>query len=486
MKGWLKGVLAIEWLLPACVLLLVLLAGSRLLYLSAQQHAAGARRAAVAVAAAYAERLEPVLCALADAADPAAERSADAAFCGDAGTLSPLAAAHAFQMTLDDEVQDPRNAPAALASGIAQEWRSIEAHAIPGSALLGPVRIGSQWFLAVRMPLAQANGWSVSYAAMDEMLAAAHVSDLIKRGYDFELSQYEPRSSQARIFSTSSATPLTDTIDARPRLPVAAAIPESYLKLAIRLRGGWYPVTLLTSEVALLGFLAWLLAFGTHDLQHALRRSGDALAAARRRLHTANQKLAAEMRERATLQQHFEHARFHDAFTGLPNRRYFMDQLDRALRELRARQRQRIAVILIDIARFKLVNDMLGHAAGDELMMQAALRFEKSAAIGQGVLARWGADQFAVLLLDVGSAEAALLAAGALQEGIRAPIELRRHRLAVSAAVGVTCLDSGQRLAEEVVREADLALSTAKRHPTDKLALYAPTMAGQAASLVSL
>jgi diguanylate cyclase (GGDEF)-like protein len=486
-KGWLRRALSVEWLPTMAVLLLILVAGSRLIYLSVQQHAAGAREAAVAVAAAYAGKIEPVLRALADAADQQAAAASRSTVRRDAvATSAPLAAAHAFLMTSDDEVQDARGAPAALASGVAQEWRSAETHATPGAALLGPIRIGSQWFFAVRAPLAQSKGWAVAYAPVDELLAAGRVSALIDQGYDFELSQFEPRSARARIFSSSSAVPLTDTIDARLRLPAPAVIPQSYLTLAIRLRGGWYPVTLLTSEVALLGFLAWLLAFGTHDLGHALRRSSDALAAARRRLHSTNQRLAAEMRERVTLQQNFEHARFHDAFTGLPNRRYFMDQVDRALRDVRTRQRQRIAVILIDIARFKLVNDMLGHTAGDELMVQAARRFEKSVAISEGILARWGGDQFAVLLLDVSSAEAALLAAGALQEEIRAPIELRRHRLVVSAALGVTCVDSGQRRAEDVVREADLALSAAKRHPTDKLALYAPTMAGQAASLVSL
>ncbi len=482
MKGWLRRAFGIEWLPAAAVFLLVLVAGSRLIYLSVHQHAAAARAAAVAVAVDYAAKIEPVLRALAETADPQAAVPSESA-----ATPVLLPAARAFLMTSDAEVQDARDAPAALASGIAQEWRSPQAaRTAPGTALLGPIRIGSQWFFAVRVPLARSSGWSVAYASVDELLAASRVSKLIGQGYDFELSQFEPRSALTRIFSSSSAAPLTDTVDARLRLPIPAVTAQSYLKLAIRLRGGWYPVTLLTSEIALLGFLAWLLAFGTHEFGHALRRSGEALTSARRRLHTTHQKLAAEMRERLALQETFDHARFHDAFTGLPNRRYFMDQVDRALRDVRTRQRQRIAVILIDISRFKLVNDMLGHTAGDELMVQAARRFEKSVAISEGVLARWGGDQFAVLLLDVDSAQAAMLAAGALQEEIRAPIELRRHRLVVSAALGVTCVESGQRRAEDILREADLALSVAKRHSTDKLALYAPTMAGQAASLVSL
>jgi diguanylate cyclase (GGDEF)-like protein len=199
-----------------------------------------------------------------------------------------------------------------------------------------------------------------------------------------------------------------------------------------------------------------------------------------------NQQLAAEMQQRLNLQETFDHARFHDAFTGLPNRRYFMDQLDRALRDMRTRRRQRLAVIIVDIVRFKLINDMLGHTAGDELMVQAARRFEKSTSAFEGVLARWGGDQFAVLILDLASPEAAQNVAGRLQEELRSPFDLRRHRLVVAANMGVTWVDSGQQRAEDIVREADIALSAAKRHEKAKIVRYAPNMAGQTANLVSL
>ena len=226
----------------------------------------------------------------------------------------------------------------------------------------------------------------------------------------------------------------------RLRLPngFQPATAGSYLQVAILPRTGWYPATELASDIGLLAFLAWLLAFGTHDLSHALQRSRAALTTARARMRTINKQLATEMQQRLSLQETFDHARFHDAFTGLPNRRYFMDQLDRALRDVRTKRRQRVAVIIVDISRFKLVNDMLGHTAGDELMVQAARRFEKSTSAFEGVLARWGGDQFAVLILDVASTEAAMGVAGLLQEELRTPFELRRHKLVVTATIGVT------------------------------------------------
>jgi diguanylate cyclase (GGDEF)-like protein len=485
------------WLPTVVVLVVVLIAGSRLFYLSVQHHAAAARETAATVASAAAGKIEPLLQRLADLAERQAASAAQLS--SNTGTPASLpsvpSAANTFWMSSDDKVVGSRPEEAATANGIASEWQSAEStHTEAGSTVLGPVRLGSQWLIAVRFPVMargpaappQLRGWSVAYADFDKLIAASHLSRLTEMSYDFALSQVESSNARSRSFVSSRTEPLTEAVSARIRLPAAAAIPGSYLEVAIRPRAGWYPATLLASEIGLLVFLAWLLAFGTHDLIHAQQRASAALAGARRRLHSINQKLAAEMQQRLNLQETFDHARFHDAFTGLPNRRYFMDQLDRALRDVRTKRRQRLAVIIVDIVRFKLINDMLGHTAGDELMVQAARRFEKSTAAVDGVLARWGGDQFAVLIRDLPSPDAALKLAERLQEELRAPFELRRHRLVVAATVGVTCVDSGQQRAEDIVREADIALSAAKRHETAKIVLYAPNMAGQTANLVSL
>jgi diguanylate cyclase (GGDEF)-like protein len=478
------------WLPTVVVLATVLIAGSRLIYLSVQHHSAVARETAAVVAAAFAKKIEPPLQQLADLAGRQAASTAQSASSTNASASigSEPPASHTFWMTADDKVLYSRPQEAATASGIASEWQAAEsARAIPGSAVLGPMRLGSQWLVAVRVPAASsAREWSAAYADFDELIAESHLARLIDMGYDFEVSQVEPRSARSRIFVSSSSEPLVDTVGARIRLPTAAAAPGSYLQVAIRPHSGWYPASLLTSEIALLAFLAWLLAFGTHDLSHALRRSRAALAASRRRQHSINQQLAAEMQRRLDLQETFDYARFHDAFTGLPNRRYFMDQLDQALRDVRTKRRARLAVIIVDIARFKLINDMLGQTAADELMVQAARRFEKSTSAFHGVLARWSGDQFALLILDLASAEAALDIAGLLQAELRSPFQLRRHQLVVGATVGITCADSGQQRAEDVVREADIALSVAKGEETAKVVLYAPNMGGQAANIVSL
>ncbi|MDB6091579.1 MAG: hypothetical protein JWN85_4363, partial [Gammaproteobacteria bacterium] len=450
------------------------------------------------VAATFARNIEPQLQKLAQLAARQATVAAQR-LSPTAGVESITPAANTFWMTPDDRVLGARSSEAATASGIASEWESAESsRPAPASAVLGPLRLGSQWLVSIRDPVvarsageieaSQTRAWSVSFGDLDEVVAKSHLARLVDMGYDFELSQIEPRSARARIFVSSRTEPLADAIGSRVRLPIghAAAIPGSYLQVAIRPRAGWYPTTQLAADIGLLAFLAWLFGFGTHDLGHALRRSRAALETSRRRLHSSHQQLATEMQKRLSLQETFDHARFHDAFTGLPNRRYFMDQLDRALRDIRTKRRQRVAVILVDIARFKLVNDMLGHTAGDELMVQAARRFEKCTAAVEGVLARWGGDQFALLLFDIVWPEAALGVGALLQRELRAPFELRRHRLVVAATLGITSADSGQQRAEDVVREADIALSVAKRHETAKMIVFTPNMAGQAADLVSL
>lgn len=327
-----------------------------------------------------------------------------------------------------------------------------------------------------------------SSAELDQLLSKLQLNRIVDPEYDFELSKVDHAGGAPRIFISSRIERLDDPIVSRIRLPdgYARDLPDGYVQLALHPKAGWYPARELAAAIALLAVVAWMLAFATHDLVHSLHRARDALSLSRRQLQSTQRKLALEIEERENLQKSFEHSRYHDAFTGLPNRRYFMDQLDRALREVRTRRRQRLAVMLINIDRFKLINDSLGHTAGDEVVVQAARRFQKATAQFEHVLARWSGDQFAMLVFDVPSADSALDLAAQLQKTLQQPFELRKHQLNVAARVGVTCIDSGLQRAEEAVREADIALSVARRHDAATAVAYQPAMGSSAASLVSL
>jgi diguanylate cyclase (GGDEF)-like protein len=483
------------WLPAAIVLAVVLIAGSRLIALSMQQHAERAREAARIEAAQLAAGIERQLQGVTDDANRQAARAIANADGLDAFAAVPPVR-NGFWLRADGTTLPSKNTPATIANSIVSEWASVSGrNGAPKPSVLGPMREGSQWIVAARVPIMQARadtgaqplGWSVVYADLDQLLSATRLGRIVDAGYDFAVVQIDLKSGSSRTFASSGTTPLDSPVVRSIRLPAGfvPAIAASDLQVAIRPRAGWYPASELATEIGVLAVLAWLLAFGTHDLTHSLRRLQERLAVSRQRQHALSARLSAEIEQRQDLQKSFDHARYHDGFTGLPNRRYFMNQLDRALREVRTRQRQRIAVVLVDITRFRLINDTLGHTAGDELMMQAARRFASATAAIDCVLARWGADQFAVLLLDVPSAESTAALAAVLQEALQAPFELRKHRLSVTASIGLTAVDSAQR-AEDVIREADIALTAAKKDETTRTVAYAPAMGGHAASLVSL
>jgi diguanylate cyclase (GGDEF)-like protein len=483
------------WLPATSVLAVVLIAGSRLIVLSMQQHAELAREAARAEATQVVASIEGQLQGVTDDANRQAARAITNSDGPDSfAAVAPVR--NGFWMAADATALPSKNTPATIANSIVSEWASVPVHSgVQRPSVLGPMREGSQWIVAARVPIVpthpdrgtQPLGWSVVYADLDQLLSATRLGRIVDAGYDFEVVQREPKSGSSRTFASSGTTPLDAPVARSIRLPAGfvPAIAGSDLQIAIRPRVGWYPTGELATEIGVLAILAWVLAFGTHDLTHSLRRLQERLSVSRQRQHALSARLSAEIEQRQDLQKSFDHARYHDGFTGLPNRRYFMNQLDRALREVRTRQRPRIAVILVDITRFRLINDTLGHTAGDELMMQAARRFANSTAAIECVLARWGGDQFAVLLLDVPSPESATALAGILQEALRAPFELRKHHLSVTASIGLTAVDSAQR-AEDVIREADIALSAAKKDENTRTVAYAPAMGGHAASLVSL
>jgi diguanylate cyclase (GGDEF)-like protein len=478
-----------QWLPAMVVAAVVVLAGARLITLNVHERTAQMRMAAQSVVARHARLIEAQLQALTDRTRGEAQRAAN--ILAD-GTRRPVPLASAipgrdtFWVTASGTVLRARDAAAAVAGALASEWPLTDT-AGRAAGLFGPVRYGSQWIVAAHaaIDLQAANGSaasgarSVGYESLDALLARARFGLLVNEGYDFELSQLDPLTHRPRVFVSSRPGTLAE--------PATSAIgPSAYLQLAVRPRTGWYPARELAAEIGLLAVLAWALAFGAQDLRQSLSRMRTALARIRRRLHTVNERLVAEIEQRQTLQKSLEHARYHDPFTGLPNRRYLMDQLDRALRELRTRRRQRIVIALIDIDRFKLINDTLGHTAGDELMLQAAQRFAKALGGSECVLARWGSDQLAMLVYEVDSVAAAHAIADELQNARQEPFALRQHRIRIGSHIGFTCIDSGLQRADDALREADIALSVAKRHQNPLSVAYTPGMGGAAVSLVSL
>jgi diguanylate cyclase (GGDEF)-like protein len=385
------------------------------------------------------------------------------------------------------------DADPSVGRALASEWAAAKGGAPAPAGLFGPVRYGSQWFVAAQAPVGlpranptTAGARAFAYVALDQLVLRAGFQRLVSDGYDYALLQEVPTSREPRRFLTSRAAVLDEPArSAVYPLGGTASPPPAFLELAIRPHAGWYPIGPLVADIAVLVVLAWGCGFVAYDLGHSVRHAQRALATARGRLSAVNARLTAEIEQHDALQKSLEHARYHDPSTGLPNRRYFMSQVDRTLRDLHARRRQSLAIVLIEIDRFSLINDTLGHTAGDDLVLQVAQRFAKVLAPTEHTLARWGDDQCVALLYDVDSAEVRVIA-DALHGTRQQPFSLRKHRVKVATRIGFTCVDRSLHRPEEALREADVALSVAKGDAGLVTVQYTPEMGGAAVSLVSL
>lgn len=178
-----------------------------------------------------------------------------------------------------------------------------------------------------------------------------------------------------------------------------------------------------------------------------------------------------------------QHAATHDVLTGLPNRFKLLDQLTRLLDEQQAAaegeaDRPGLAVILMDLDGFKQVNDTLGHAAGDEVLIAATARL-RSRARPNDVLARLGGDEFVVLCAG-GAAQAPLIAARLLT-AFEEPFTIQGHDMFLSASAGIAVADADA-TSQQVLADADIAMYRAKKTPGAAFAAFAPEMRALAES----
>ncbi|HLL65857.1 MAG TPA: EAL domain-containing protein [Micromonosporaceae bacterium] len=163
---------------------------------------------------------------------------------------------------------------------------------------------------------------------------------------------------------------------------------------------------------------------------------------------------------------------FHDPLTGLASRRLFADRLDHALAAA-ARSGTRVAVLFVDLDRFKIVNDSLGHAAGDGLLVGVADRVRSC--LGEyDMAARLGGDEFAVILADLPNEEPAIQVAKQIIESVREPFRIDGKEAFVEASVGIALDTAGVRCGEDLLSNADLAMYQAKRNGKGRFEVFQP------------
>ena len=178
--------------------------------------------------------------------------------------------------------------------------------------------------------------------------------------------------------------------------------------------------------------------------------------------------LADAIRSR-NLQEQIRHDSLHDGLTGLPNRTLFLDRVGHALAR-NNRHPQSMAVFFVDLDHFKLVNDSLGHEAGDELLRLVGPRFE-SAIRPSDTLARLGGDEFAVLCEQLPSEASAIRIANQLMSALEEPVVLNGHGHSVSASIGIALTTTGSS-ASDLLRDSDAAMYRAKGEGRGRAELF--------------
>lgn len=172
-------------------------------------------------------------------------------------------------------------------------------------------------------------------------------------------------------------------------------------------------------------------------------------------------------------------AALHDPLTGLPNRTYLMARLGEAIKRHSIQSEQRYAVLFLDLDRFKVVNDSVGHLVGDELLKEAGARI--AANIGRsGTIARLGGDEFAVLVENISLESEVLEVAERVISSMEEPFRVVGKELYSSTSIGVVLADEAYRTPTEVLRDADVALYLAKAKGRRCYALFDDALRRQA------
>ncbi|MEM6837486.1 MAG: EAL domain-containing protein [Cyanobacteria bacterium P01_C01_bin.120] len=191
-------------------------------------------------------------------------------------------------------------------------------------------------------------------------------------------------------------------------------------------------------------------------------------------LETVNLSLLQEVIERQQAQEQLAYLALHDELTGLPNRTQLKTRLQTLVQQVAENRSGQFAVLFIDCDRFKLVNDSFGHLVGDKLLQAIALRLDQSVS-HQDLVARFGGDEFVILLVDIQQSRTAIKIAQRIRQQLQEPFLIEDQKLYTGCSIGIVFSNSDYRQADDMLRDADTAMYRAKRAGIGKV-LFKPEM----------
>ncbi len=204
-----------------------------------------------------------------------------------------------------------------------------------------------------------------------------------------------------------------------------------------------------------------------------------------RALALANRDLREQVAERERVERRLKYETLHDSLTGLPNRALLLQRLEQALQRHAADPTELFAVLFIDLDRFKVINDSVGHLIGDDLLFQVGGRI-RACLKTRDVVARLGGDEFAVLLEGISEPGNALLIAERVISELQAPFRLGIKEIFTSASIGVALCSPHYQQPEELLRDADAAMYNAKDGGRHRASMFDDRLRREALSLLDM
>ncbi len=192
-----------------------------------------------------------------------------------------------------------------------------------------------------------------------------------------------------------------------------------------------------------------------------------------------------DISDRKQVEQQLVHDAFHDALTGLPNRAMFLERVSTALKRIKRYPNQLFAVLFLDVDRFKIINDSMGPVMGDQLLIALADKLNQCLR-STDMVARLGGDEFSILLEDIKDIKDATKAADRILELLGSPFTLNGYEVVITASIGIAMLSPAYEQAEQVLRDADIAMDRAKRAGQARYEIFDQVMYSYALGLLQL